>query len=139
MCGICGLIGDGVGPTGDASTVLRRMSGAKVAMGLGEGRPEVERWFGRAVKADPDDLAAYRMKLLYLEPKWHGDAQGREMLEFEVDAFLRRKGWTSTTATPGCYLAWERTVGGQRLVVGKELALAMQAHLDDEPSDGEEG
>lgn len=53
-----------------------------VAMGLGETRPDMELWFKRAVKADPDNINAYLAKMLYLEPKWHGDGQGQDMLEF---------------------------------------------------------
>jgi hypothetical protein len=53
-----------------------------VAMGLQENRAEVDRWFDRAKQADPNNLTAYRAKLLYLQPKWHGDAQGQDMLAF---------------------------------------------------------
>jgi TPR repeat protein len=62
-----------------AHVAARRIT---VAMGLHEERPVVERWFERAVKADPNNLAAYQAKLVYLEPKWHGDDQGRDVLEF---------------------------------------------------------
>jgi hypothetical protein len=42
----------------------------------------MEQWFERAVKADPNNLPAYKAKMLYLEPKWHGDREGRDLLEF---------------------------------------------------------
>jgi tetratricopeptide (TPR) repeat protein len=46
-----------------------------------DGGPEdMERWFKRAVSADPDDPRIYGAKLNWLEPKWHGSAEA--MLEF---------------------------------------------------------
>jgi TPR repeat protein len=65
-----------------ARVAARRIT---VAMGLNEERPVMEQWFERALKADPNNLAAYRAKLLYLTPKWHGDDQGRDVLEFARD------------------------------------------------------
>ncbi len=43
-----------------------------VAMGQQEKRADMERWFDRAKQADPNNLAAYRAKMMYLEPKWGG-------------------------------------------------------------------
>jgi tetratricopeptide (TPR) repeat protein len=43
-------------------------------------RPEMEKWFQRAMGADPDNLEACRNKLSYLEPKWRGSPE--QMLEF---------------------------------------------------------
>ena len=34
----------------------------------------------------------------------------REMLEFQVDALLRRKGWAHTSTTPGCLWLWTKEV-----------------------------
>jgi hypothetical protein len=45
-----------------------------VCMGKGLDRDVMERWFGRAMQADPDCLAACAAKLNYLYPKWHGSA-----------------------------------------------------------------
>jgi hypothetical protein len=58
---------------------MRRIT---VAKGLGGPREVMERWFERATKAKPDTLHPYWAKLDYLEPKWHGSRDGREMLEF---------------------------------------------------------
>jgi hypothetical protein len=57
-----------------------------VELGQGQGRPRMEKWFKRAINADPDNLTAYNHKLYYLEPKWHGSQEdmlafGRECLQ----------------------------------------------------------
>jgi hypothetical protein len=46
----------------------------------GGNRAEMEQWFDRAMKADPDSQAACNAKLYYLEPKWHGS--DGEMVSF---------------------------------------------------------
>ena len=51
-----------------------------VELGQGQGRSRLETWFRRAMDADPDYYGACSNKLLYLEPKWYGDAQA--MLNF---------------------------------------------------------
>lgn len=43
-----------------------------VCMGLGRPRPEMEAWFERALRADPDNFRACGAKLNYLQPKWLG-------------------------------------------------------------------
>ncbi|HWE94251.1 MAG TPA: hypothetical protein VG269_09830 [Tepidisphaeraceae bacterium] len=53
-----------------------------VAMGTSAERPQMEKWFHRAVQADPDNLAACEAKLLYLDPRWKGSVQ-------DLDAFSR--------------------------------------------------
>jgi hypothetical protein len=56
-----------------------------VEMATGENRAAMERWYGRAMKADPSCREAALAKMTWLEPKWHGDpkamlAFGRELL-----------------------------------------------------------
>ncbi|CAN5603738.1 hypothetical protein BH10PLA1_BH10PLA1_19280 [soil metagenome] len=51
-----------------------------VEMGHGKGRASMEVWFDRAVKAAPEQLAAYQKKMYYLEPRWHGSEA--EQLKF---------------------------------------------------------
>jgi tetratricopeptide (TPR) repeat protein len=53
-----------------------------VAMGLGHEREQMEKWFQAAVQIDPRFYVAYRGKLTYLMPKWHGDYEGKEMFAF---------------------------------------------------------
>jgi hypothetical protein len=53
-----------------------------VAMGASAERPQMEKWFHRAMQADPDNHAACEAKLLYLDPRWKGSLQ-------ELDAFSR--------------------------------------------------
>lgn len=61
-----------------------------VCMGLGHDRDEMEKWFGRAVAADPTGLPAYRAKMDYVLPKWHGSEE--EALEF-ADQILKAGLW----------------------------------------------
>lgn len=75
----------------------------------------------------------------------------REMLEFAIDAFLRSKGWTHTSSTPGCLWLWcktlkwsetnrdDRAKGGFRktwhtkhVMTDKKTALWIQRTLDDQ-------
>jgi hypothetical protein len=51
-----------------------------VELGQGKGREVMETWFKRAMKANPDNVAACRTKMLYLEPKWYGSPQ--DMIAF---------------------------------------------------------
>ncbi len=51
-----------------------------VAEGEKKDRAEVERWFQRAMKLDPNSYAACRAKLHYLSPQWHGSRE--DMLAF---------------------------------------------------------
>lgn len=55
----------------------------------------------------------------------------RQSLEFEVDDFLRKSGWESTSDTPGCYWLWQRKLPDGRIVlVDKAHALGMTASLE---------
>lgn len=51
-----------------------------VVLGEQGGRPEMEKWFARAMQADPDNYAACRAKLHFLLPQWYGSRQ--DMLAF---------------------------------------------------------
>jgi hypothetical protein len=55
-----------------------------VALGLEHSREQMEVWFRRALRVDPDCYDACVSKLLYLEPKWHGSRE--EMLAFAREA-----------------------------------------------------
>jgi hypothetical protein len=54
----------------------------------------------------------------------------REQLETRVAEFLRGKGWTYTSNTPGSFWLWEREIGGRRVLVEVDMAIAIQDHLD---------
>ncbi|MDB5357808.1 MAG: hypothetical protein JWN24_4261 [Phycisphaerales bacterium] len=64
-----------------------------VELGQGKGREVMERWFKRAMEADPDNREACKAKLYYLQPKWHGSPQA--MLQFGHDC-LDSKNWYGT-------------------------------------------
>jgi len=51
-----------------------------VVLGQQTGRPEMEKWFDRAMKADPNNYQACRAKLHFLLPEWYGSRD--DMLEF---------------------------------------------------------
>jgi hypothetical protein len=51
-----------------------------VVLGEQTGRPEMEKWFDRAMKADPENYQACRAKLHFLLPEWYGSRD--DMLEF---------------------------------------------------------
>jgi len=46
-----------------------------VELGQGKGRDQMEIWFQRAIKANPDDYAAYKAKEWYLQPRWYGSVE----------------------------------------------------------------
>lgn len=63
----------------------------------------------------------------------------REMLEYEVDAFLRKKGWEHSSSTPGCYWLWSKeltwtNLAGQKVtryvLTDKATALSLQSAMD---------
>jgi hypothetical protein len=56
-----------------------------VQLGTGS-RPEVERWFARAMEADPDSLEACTRKLAFLSPRWYGNPD--EMITFGRECLL---------------------------------------------------
>lgn len=51
-----------------------------IVLGQNTGRPEMEKWFARAMKADPNNYQACRDKLHFLLPEWNGSRD--DMLEF---------------------------------------------------------
>jgi hypothetical protein len=46
----------------------------RVELGQGRGLPRLDTWFQRAITLDPLSWDAYREKLWYLMPRWHGSA-----------------------------------------------------------------
>ena len=56
----------------------------KVEMGLGSSYSEMEKQFQRAFQADSREYTAYKAKLDYLMPKWHGSKD--MMFSFARDA-----------------------------------------------------
>ena len=53
-----------------------------VELGLNRGHGNLELWFERVMRRNPYHADACEAKLYYLEPKWYGSEDGREMLEF---------------------------------------------------------
>jgi len=63
-----------------------------VELGEGRGRAVMENWFSRAIKADPDNVEAYRMRMRYLEPKWYGSV--KELKAFS-ESCRKSKNWVA--------------------------------------------
>jgi hypothetical protein len=70
---------------GDAAATM-----LTVELGQGKGRSTMEKWYRRAMRADPNNYTAASRKLYYLEPKWHGDE--KSMLEFGREC-LETRNW----------------------------------------------
>jgi hypothetical protein len=62
-----------------------------VAMGEGAPRREMEKWFARAMKANPDNRDACAKKLYYLYPRWHGSHA--EMIAFGRECLATQNYW----------------------------------------------
>jgi len=61
----------------DPQIAVQMMS---VVLGQSSGRPEMERWFERAMKLDPNNYDACDAKLKFIQPAWYGSPQ--DMLAF---------------------------------------------------------
>ena len=59
------------------------------------------------------------------EAKWQG-----EQLQFRVDAFLRSRGWTHSSSTPGSFWTWSKTIDGRTYYVGHAWALGIESSLE---------
>jgi hypothetical protein len=55
----------------------------------------------------------------------------KEQLDWKMDAHLRKKGWESTSSTPGCLWLWRKEISGKIYLVNKASAVHMQAWLDE--------
>ena len=58
--------------------------------GLGAPRGEMEKWFQRALVADPNNMSACMLKMDWLDPKWYGSRE--EVLAFGREC-LATKNW----------------------------------------------
>ena len=67
----------------------------------GDDRAAMETWFERAMTADGNDEAACLTKLDWLDPKWHGDDAGEEMLAFGKSCAATKNWRTGITLLAG--------------------------------------
>lgn len=67
----------------------------EVELVQGKGRDVMEKWFKRAIAADPENQTAYLAKLRYLEPQWHGSP--KDMLDFGHQCLATRNWIGGTT------------------------------------------
>lgn len=73
---------------------------------------------------------------LELPPNWDHKA---EQIGFQKDAWLRKRGWRSTSTTPGCYWMWQKELTNppysdepgkvRTFVVDQETAVRIEEHL----------
>jgi hypothetical protein len=77
---------------GDPDAPIKMLT---VALGEDWPRAEVDKWFQRAMAADPDNKEAVHSMLWYLQPKWHGSYP--EMVEFGKQCFETRN-WKNDIA-----------------------------------------
>lgn len=55
----------------------------------------------------------------------------REMLGFEIDAFLRRRGWKHTSeGNPGSFLLWVKEIDGVEMRVSRDMAIRFEEHIE---------
>ena len=109
-----------------------------VCMGLSRDRDEMEKWFRRAVRADPVGWAAFSAKQEYLKPKWHGS-------EDELLAFARqclRAATLDDLLRELVYLAYQEPVMGltpfgvySRPRVWADVRAAYEPYLAARPTD----
>ena len=64
----------------DPSNTFIAQTMLQVELGQGKGRVTMEKWFRRAMNADPDSYRACSSKLEYIKPKWYGSEDA--LLEF---------------------------------------------------------
>jgi hypothetical protein len=62
-----------------------------VCLGDGSGREEMEKWFKRAMDANPDNRQACHDKLYFLYPRWHGSHE--EMVAFGRECMATQNWW----------------------------------------------
>ena len=90
-------------------------------MGVAKKKPSVREW------SDAGAIGSVA------EAKWQG-----EQLQFRVDAFLRSRGWTHSSSTPGSFWMWSKTIDGQTYYVGHANALGIESSLEPNDIDGDE-
>lgn len=66
----------------DKSDPRAAVAMVRACRGLGDDRPAMEKWFNRAMAADPDAYEACAQKLEYLEPFWYGNGRLDEVQKF---------------------------------------------------------
>jgi len=92
--------------TADSANVDACRGMITIAMAEGAPRPEMEKWFDRAVKIDPNDSDVYDSKMIYLLPQWGGSE--KELLAFGRECFDavqsgNVKNWTIAEYLPRCH------------------------------------
>jgi tetratricopeptide (TPR) repeat protein len=66
----------------DRSDPRAAVAMVRACRGLTADRAEMEKWFNRAMAADPDAYEACVQKLEYLQPFWYGNGRTDELLKF---------------------------------------------------------
>lgn len=53
-----------------------------------------------------------------------------QRLEWREQAWLRSRGWTYTSSTPGCYWMWMKEWDGKTFLVSQDTAARIQGYWD---------
>lgn len=69
------------------------------------------------------------MKTNDIKSTGHVDAL-REHLEYEIDRFLRGRGWERKIVKTGGFWMWHRLIDGKMFVVNKDTALRIEGSLE---------
>lgn len=57
--------------------------------------------------------------------------QAQELLNMQVEEFLRFNGWKHTSSTPGCYWMWQKEIDGILYCVDEDSAINVEYELDE--------
>lgn len=97
-----------------------------VCKGLSLDRAEMEKWFERAMKANPNCTNACIRKLDYLQPKWHGSME--EMLAFCWQCARSGNAEGQIVWVPVLFLASEAPILGQRFEAERDAVRKYFGH-----------
>jgi hypothetical protein len=67
------------------------------------------------------------------EARWQ-----EEQLRFRVEAFLRKRGWTHTSSTPGSFWMWFKNIDGVPMYVTQQHAMSIERSQEPHDIDGDE-
>lgn len=118
-----------------------------VCMGLDGNRDEMEKWFSRAMAADPDNAKACIRKLEFLRPRWHGSME--EYLGFGWQCIRTRNAVGHLIWTPLLSMLAEAPVLGPQFpfeqeglrkyyaqpIIWQQVAAACELSLAEYPDD----
>jgi len=98
-----------------------------------EERDAYKRSLERSLRArveEADEFKRARSRRTTIQSAEHAEYL-QEQFDFEVEAYLRKKGWEHKTIQPGSYWMWQRELDGRLVTVNRKMAVTLQAHLEE--------